>query len=540
MKTTAYGLILFGFISPLYATTPIPTPTVTATAAAIVFNPIDDKPYGPQAAVSRAVFPMTQGSGQVFVDKVVDSQAESNNETYYMIQLHQDGRSEPRERVFDNMAVTLLPDSGVRTFQYSKYVFQQVAEKDVVQNGVHHMKRMKHHPGQEVDLKGQVQFSRVILIFQQGQAAYPYRIFFTSPGGGYPAISNLACDRYEFVPAGDGVNENLVAYSRTGFPTTWVFSSPVTQDQKDPDRLPEVTSIPPDPGFYPSYQAQLEAKVSAPTLNPVEAYLDHMELSWLYDGAGQPVTDISGQQGEKARQQRAAATAIQPQYPLINPGPGFKNLAPFVFVREVPIGVGSNGDYGFKTYEMGSSGKAVPRSKDLKDWDQILEMLKKSGGNNSPALPYSGPTDYFRVDLDTETNYSGSNFPLLYLNVVDKGAKQAVEIPIPETGRPEGLGWNPKTDKYYFFVSTGSNPYQSVAEGDLWQFIPSRGELKKIGFSDHNIFISPDGRWLIWGNGGRYMENSFVTGFNAFDTQKGVSYRLTQGFEPQCFIGWKN
>jgi len=109
--------------------------------------------------------------------------------------------------------------------------------------------------------------------------------------------------------------------------------------------------------------------------------------------------------------------------------------------------------------------------------------------------------------------------------------------------------WNPhplgiygaKTERFYFLMTCCSNTDRVY---ELFQYDPNSSEILKIGYTNGNVFPSPDGRWLVWEtgrwsgelNGKTYWRTNLV----AYDMQEQVNFIVTEGTELDLFNTWMN
>jgi|GEM_PF-4251729 len=484
----------------------------------IVFAKTNSLGYGSGNTVRQATLTGPAAGVKVVVDEVSYKNSQGPKK-YYNCQLFQDGKVVAQNRLMDPFASGLNADSGLRMVHYKAHLYG-------------------NNNSQEERVEDR-QFPVAYLFFQRPNALCPILAVVLASGGGYYGTKELYCDHYTLAPGADSPNDLLTVYSRTGFPTAWSFEDSVRQNEKSLETHPQIHQPDLDPGTYDVYQKKLEEELKAGRLDAMARYQAHMELSGLYQKKSRQNPSTLDGMGKKAEKEIREAVALQPQFPLKNLGAGTPGLPAFTFEKMVETPLEANGEYGYQAYKMGTSGKAALVPGPLKDWDQVNDELNQTHHENDPApspnpsyVSTVSPTGFFRISISTEQGAMGItlSYPALVVDDINQG--EETEVPVPDTGNVESVGWNPQKDLYYFLVSTGRDNAHN-----LWQYSPAQKTLMKIGYASKKVYMNRDGKWLIWGNGGGEYSQS-TTGFNAFNVAKGVSYRLTHSFEPKFFVGW--
>jgi hypothetical protein len=350
-------------------------------------------------------------------------------------------------------------------------------------------------------------------------------------------------------------NEEVVTYDRFNIPTTWALNGRgsmthkkhgiVTDQNDERNYYVSYQQIPPAASDYDNLQKDLEAKLTDPSLDKLTLYLTHMELAKLYTSKSTQNPSPLDAFAQMASEQASAAQDLQPQFPLKDISRSSPiHLPPFSFYAEVDEMGKVNGVYSFKLFHVTASGQVELKSKEIHNQAEVAVQLRKLNNNNNYSRSFLNggyqnasvsPTGLFRVTLQQDRDQNMNDINDIDLEVTSVSHGDQTEIQVPDTGGAQPLGWNTNKDLFYFLVSG----YETRGS-DLWQLDPALSQLKKIGCTQQSVYLSPDGEWILWGNAGiNNNGDNCTSGFNAFNVEKGVSYRLTHSLEPKYFADWE-
>jgi hypothetical protein len=545
---------------------------VPSNPATMAFRPLDPSPYPGQVA-RRAELPDPQGAYQIFIDEL-EPEPNTGNPTgahpvYHCKIVKKESNKTLVDQGFpDPDPETLLSDSHVFTAKIAVNQAQDNASAAAAPTPV-------------------IKTPVVVLTFQMVGLPKRYKIKVLCPYADREAL-NAVAERYEFKKTEGDPNEEVVTYDRIGIPTNWRLNgemvapdtaSPVVVEPSPTGPGPHLARkakkarrpyyyfptqfanlvgsvdskeilydlyyqpLPVDDSATAQVQQQLEDKLANPGLPPIDQYFIHIELSKIYDDRANKNPAPLNAFGKMARDHRMAATALQPQFPLLNMNPTLR-LAPFKYMGQANEVGAINGIYGYKIYSVNEAGHAKAESNAVFDEVDLQVELNKNGLNNNSnnngflnnnySNGNGSPTGLFKVDLhqDRTSYYNNGGTIVLAVTNVNDGTQS--QVTVPDSGNAEVLGWNPRKDYYYFLVIQPHNGF------DLWQLDPASSKAEKIGVSNRDVRVSPDGRWILWGNGGGANYGTQPTsGFNAFSAEKKASYRVTKTLEPKYFLSWE-
>jgi hypothetical protein len=517
-------------------TTPVvvSSPTPSPSSIPLQFTPIPTwttlTPTSDQSGVYKKVKHLVrtdaEGKAELFVDEITDNSSGTTNLTFHYKLLY-NGKVVTEKDIDDKDMTQLLPDSHV-------FIAKFPPQNNQAQNGPNIKKE------QEYDS------AVAILVFKRKNNAKEFRIIgLTENQNQFPSF-NVTTHSYEFSKVDTEPNESIVIHDQFGIPIAWnlnhyMFLDNVTRENHHNINFGQM-NIPQE--AYDNLQTQLEQKIRG-TKDKAFLYFAHLELAKLYNNKAQqnPLNPFD----QKSKKETRAAIALQPQAPFKTIHGSLK-FCPFTFRAQVDEATGINGEYGFKVFRVNTAGKVKLSSNTLLDWiDLQAESLRGrraygsitrgfiSSVNNYPNSSSSSPSGNYLITLGTDRNTLPTDFSTINLVLHTNGQTTAPDTmpQVLDTGNPEVLGWHPQKDLFYFLV----NNFQT-RDSDLWQFDAKTSRFLKIGNTNKMVYLSPDGNWIVWGDGGNGSQEQMTTGFNAFSIKKSVNYRLTHSFEPKYFIGW--
>lgn len=139
----------------------------------------------------------------------------------------------------------------------------------------------------------------------------------------------------------------------------------------------------------------------------------------------------------------------------------------------------------------------------------------------------------FNDDLDNDH---------LIIRDVDKGYVRKITVPALSNGEMWPLFWHPEKPIIFFMVTVGDTIGHSL---ELWEYDVADGVFQNIGDSNGDVYLSPDGKWILWETG-PFGDNCHLKPplhcvlICAYSIEKKVNYRLTEGPSISTFQRWKN
>lgn len=160
--------------------------------------------------------------------------------------------------------------------------------------------------------------------------------------------------------------------------------------------------------------------------------------------------------------------------------------------------------------------------------DESKELLSPDG--KLAAKTYSIKT--FADDL---------NNAYLMLRDVKRGNEKKVRVPAQSNGQMFPLFWHTQKSLLYFMTTVGEGEKHSL---ELWEYDTVDGLFRNIGDTNGDIFLSPDGKWIVWETGLWMDPNRSKLPIHsvllcAYSVEKKVNYRLTDGLSACAFHRWK-
>lgn len=527
-------LFLILWAAPGFAQTPAPAATTADTSETpLTFQKLAVSSYNQPAERVQLADP--SGLYQVYLDKLVQLNNGINRVSYHCVIRQGD-------KVITDQTIYV---DGDEVLMSASHVFDALINDEGLTSVSPSPKSYKSNTKRPV----------VICVFKNTHQANPYHLEACMDNLPSP-ILNVTVNRYEFQTTDADPNEQVVTYNHFNLPTRYDletarihFDDQARQRYKKEKRLiPEYSAsykaLPIDQDVYDLVQKRLEDKLKDTSLSTLDQFKTHEALALLYQIKSHKNPSNLDAFGQMAQRQTQAAMALQPQCPLKEKIT--VPIPPFDFLGQVEDPGQVNGQYGFKLFRVSASGKAKLKSSDWVDVAQAKNIYRKQPGaadNNQGFLHdptprgVLSPTGLYRVSLDQDRNYDPNDLPPLGLNLANINDGSQTFVTVPDTGYVQTMGWAPSTDRFYFMVLT-SGAFGNT--GSLWQLDAATGAVKKIGYCSKDVKLSPDGNWILWGNGGVDNTNQDSTsGFNLFNIAKGISYRITHSLEPKYFMGWE-
>jgi len=130
----------------------------------------------------------------------------------------------------------------------------------------------------------------------------------------------------------------------------------------------------------------------------------------------------------------------------------------------------------------------------------------------------------------------------LVVRHLSDGNFKKMKVPAQSNGAMWPLFWHPQKPILYFMVTTGDTTGRSL---ELWECDVVRGVFQNVGNTNGDVYLSPDGRWILWETG-PYLDSCHLKSplhcvlLCAYDIEKKVNYRLTDRPSISLFQRWKN